>query len=132
MRFKEVADELRSIEFFDKRYRSNLKTPDGNIRVASGLELNPKKVKELHITDDAALFILEDEAILINYYGKVKVEHFTKEERDLLQTIMEKIDQSEQLSKVEAKFTEKYEVLDDFICDSIIITESSKEMGYYE
>lgn len=132
MRFKEISDELRSIEYFDRRYRSNIKTPEGNIRVASGLELNPKKVQELHITDDAALFIMEDEAILINYYGKVEVEHFTIEEKDLLQKIMKKIDKSEKLSEVEAKFTERNEVLDDFVCDSIIITESSKELGFYD
>lgn len=132
MRFKEIANELRSIEFFDRKYRGNLKTPEGNIRVGSGLELSPKKIKEIHVTEDAALFIMRDGAILINYYGKAEVEHFTIEERDILQKIMKKIDKSEKLTKSEAKFTEKSEVLDDFICDMIEITESSKEMGYYE
>lgn len=132
MRFKEVANELRSIEEFDRKYRGNLKTPEGYIRVGSGLELSPKKIKEMHVTDDAALFIMRDGAILINYYGKAEVEHFTIEERDILQKIMKKIDKSEKLTKVEAKFTERSEVLDDFICDMIELTESSKEMGYYE
>lgn len=132
MRFKEVANELRSIEYFDRKYRSNLKTVEGNIRVGSGLELNPKHINEMHVSDDAALFIMRDGAILINYYGKAEVEHFTKEERDLLQKIMKKIDKSEKLTKSEAKFTERSETLDDFICDMIEITESSKEMGYYE
>lgn len=132
MRFKEIANELRSIEFFDRKYRGNLKTPEGYIRVGSGLELSPKKMKEMHVTEDAALFIMRDGAILINYYGKAEVEHFTIEERDILQRIMRKIDKSEKLTKVEAKFTERSEVLDDFICDMIEITESSKEMGYYE
>lgn len=132
MRFKEVANELRSIEFFDRKYRGNLKTPEGSIRVGSGLELSPKNIKEMHVTDDAALFMMKDKAILINYYGKAEVEHFTKDERDLLQKIMEKIDKSEKLTKSEVKFTERSEVLDDFICDMIEITETSKEMGYYE
>lgn len=132
MRFKEIANELRSIEYFDRKYRGNLKTPEGYIRVGSGLELSPKKIKEIHVTDDAALFIMRDGAILINYYGKAEVEHFTIEERDILQRIVRKIDKSEKLTKLEAKFTERSEVLDDFICDMIEIVESSKEMGYYE
>lgn len=132
MRFKEIANVLRSIEFFDRKYRGNLKTPEGYIRVGSGLELSPKKIKEIHVTDDAALFIMRDGAILINYYGKAEIERFSIEERDILQRIMRKINKSEKLTKVEVKFTEKSEVLDDFICDMIEITESSKEMGYYE
>lgn len=134
MKFYEIAEVLRGMEFFSDSLRlMNLKA-GREIIVAHGLQLNPKDIKEVVCTSDVALFIsknADDEDHLVQYdLEDQTIVSYIWDDKIMLHTIVNKIRKGQRLTDDERLFTEQNSVIDDFTSDLIIAIAEEKELGY--
>lgn len=136
MKFYEIAELLRSMEFFSDSLRLMDLKVGREIIVAHGLQLNPKDIKEVICTSDTALFIsknADDEDYLVQYdLDDQTIISYMRDDKIMLRKIVNKIYNSEMLNNEERIFTEQNSVIDDFTSDLIIIIAEEKELGYID
>ncbi len=136
MRFAEMANNLRCMEFFSDSLRGRDLKSGKEIIVAQALRLKPKDIKEMVCTGDVAYFASNDpdlEDYLVQYdIDKQTIVSYMRDDKIKLRKIINKIFKLKKLTDEEREFTEQNPVIDDFTSDLIISIADQRELGYYD